>query len=109
MTNLRGKHKQIYNLVVKEVDPQVNWAALVDEKLVRPRLQLCAGWTPPCNGYHGPASEGGVPDVSRRLYRGKGQGSERCSVSPRVTQQKWWRWGPSCNCSPALVVGVLAG
>nr|XP_055195219.1 periplakin isoform X2 [Nyctereutes procyonoides] len=31
--NLRGKHKQIYNLVVKEVDPQVNWAALVDEKL----------------------------------------------------------------------------
>uniref|UniRef100_A0A667IQ23 Periplakin n=1 Tax=Lynx canadensis TaxID=61383 RepID=A0A667IQ23_LYNCA len=33
VTNLRGKHKQIYNLVVKEVDPQVNWAALVDEKL----------------------------------------------------------------------------
>ncbi|XP_025858844.1 periplakin isoform X2 [Vulpes vulpes] len=31
--SLRGKHKQIYNLVVKEVDPQVNWAALVDEKL----------------------------------------------------------------------------
>lgn len=40
MTNLRGKHKQIYNLVVKEVDPQVNWAALVDEKLVRPWLHL---------------------------------------------------------------------
>uniref|UniRef100_G1PLW9 Periplakin n=1 Tax=Myotis lucifugus TaxID=59463 RepID=G1PLW9_MYOLU len=33
VTNLRGKHKQIYNLVVKEVDPQVNWAALVEEKL----------------------------------------------------------------------------
>ncbi|XP_045850063.1 periplakin isoform X1 [Meles meles] len=33
VTSLRGKHKQIYNLVVKEVDPQVNWAALVDEKL----------------------------------------------------------------------------
>ncbi|XP_032699664.1 periplakin [Lontra canadensis] len=33
VTRLRGKHKQIYNLVVKEVDPQVNWAALVDEKL----------------------------------------------------------------------------
>uniref|UniRef100_G3SRZ5 Periplakin n=1 Tax=Loxodonta africana TaxID=9785 RepID=G3SRZ5_LOXAF len=33
VTNLRGKHKQIYNLVAKEVDPQVNWVALVDEKL----------------------------------------------------------------------------
>ncbi|XP_006897531.1 PREDICTED: periplakin [Elephantulus edwardii] len=33
VTNLRGKHKQIYNLAVKEVDPQVNWTALVDEKL----------------------------------------------------------------------------
>lgn len=43
MTNLRGKHKQIYNLAVKEVDPQVNWAALVEEKLVRPRLQLGRG------------------------------------------------------------------
>ena len=42
VTNLRGKHKQIYNLVVKEVDPQVNWEALVEEKLVRPGLQL--GW-----------------------------------------------------------------
>ncbi|XP_054991202.1 periplakin [Sorex araneus] len=31
--DLRQKHKQIYNLVGKEVDPQVNWAALVDEKL----------------------------------------------------------------------------
>lgn len=64
MTSLRGKHKQIYNLVVKEVDPQVNWAALVDEKLVWPRLQPCVGWTPPFNGYHGPALEGGVPEVS---------------------------------------------
>ena len=42
VTNLRGKHKQIYNLVVKEVDPQVNWEALVEEKLVRPGLRL--GW-----------------------------------------------------------------
>ncbi|KAM6155047.1 periplakin [Rhynchocyon petersi] len=33
VTNLRGKHKQIYNLAMKEVDPQVNWTALVDEKL----------------------------------------------------------------------------
>ncbi|XP_045398478.1 periplakin isoform X1 [Lemur catta] len=33
VTNLRGKHRQIYNLAVKEVDPQVNWAALVEEKL----------------------------------------------------------------------------
>ncbi|XP_036999391.2 periplakin isoform X1 [Artibeus jamaicensis] len=33
VANLRGKHKQIYNLSVKEVDPQVNWAALVEEKL----------------------------------------------------------------------------
>ncbi|XP_039741194.1 periplakin isoform X2 [Pteropus medius] len=33
VTNLRGKHKQIYNLAAKEVDPQVNWAALVEEKL----------------------------------------------------------------------------
>ncbi|KAM5227299.1 periplakin [Ctenodactylus gundi] len=33
VTNLRQKHKQIYSLAVKEVDPQVNWAALVDEKL----------------------------------------------------------------------------
>ncbi|XP_024409108.2 periplakin isoform X2 [Desmodus rotundus] len=33
VTNLRGKHKQIYNLTVKAVDPQVNWAALVEEKL----------------------------------------------------------------------------
>lgn len=31
--DLRRKHKQIYNLVGKDVDPQVNWAALVDEKL----------------------------------------------------------------------------
>lgn len=57
MTSLRGKHKQIYNLVVKEVDPQVNWAALVDEKLVWPWLQLCAVRTPPFHGYHGPASQ----------------------------------------------------
>lgn len=53
MTNLRGKHKQIYNLAVKEVDPQVNWAALVEEKLVRPRLQLgrgrVCGENPPLN------------------------------------------------------------
>ncbi|XP_052516756.1 periplakin isoform X3 [Budorcas taxicolor] len=33
VTNLRGKHKQIYSLVAKEVDPQVNWEALVEEKL----------------------------------------------------------------------------
>ncbi|XP_037363542.1 periplakin [Talpa occidentalis] len=33
VANLRGKHKQVYNLAVKEVDPQVNWAALVEEKL----------------------------------------------------------------------------
>ncbi|KAK2492792.1 hypothetical protein MC885_015239 [Smutsia gigantea] len=33
VTNLRRKHKQIYNLAVKEVDPQVNWEALVEEKL----------------------------------------------------------------------------
>ncbi|XP_036680365.1 periplakin isoform X2 [Balaenoptera musculus] len=33
VTNLRGKHKQVYNLAVKEVDPQVNWEALVEEKL----------------------------------------------------------------------------
>ncbi|XP_032113921.1 periplakin [Sapajus apella] len=33
VTNLRGKHKQIYSLAVKEMDPQVNWAALVEEKL----------------------------------------------------------------------------
>ncbi|KAF3818936.1 hypothetical protein GH733_012353 [Mirounga leonina] len=39
VTSLRGKHKQIYNLVVKEVDPQVNWAALVDEKLDKLRGQ----------------------------------------------------------------------
>lgn len=43
--SLRGKHKQIYNLAVKEVDPQVNWAALVEEKLVWPRLRLRRG---PC-------------------------------------------------------------
>ncbi|KAB0394212.1 hypothetical protein E2I00_005051, partial [Balaenoptera physalus] len=35
VTNLRGKHKQVYNLAVKEVDPQVNWEALVEEKLAR--------------------------------------------------------------------------
>ncbi|XP_028355872.1 periplakin isoform X1 [Physeter macrocephalus] len=33
VTNLRRKHKQVYNLSVKEVDPQVNWEALVEEKL----------------------------------------------------------------------------
>lgn len=42
MTSLRGKHKQVYNLAVKEVDPQVNWEALVEEKLVWPGVQL--GW-----------------------------------------------------------------
>lgn len=41
---------------MKEVDPQVNWAALVDEKLVRPRLPPCAGRTLPSHGYHSPAS-----------------------------------------------------
>ncbi|XP_012997386.1 periplakin [Cavia porcellus] len=33
VANLRGKHKQVYSLVVKDVSPQVNWAALVEEKL----------------------------------------------------------------------------
>nr|XP_006984729.1 periplakin [Peromyscus maniculatus bairdii] len=33
VTNLRGKHKQMYSLAVKEADPKVNWAALVEEKL----------------------------------------------------------------------------
>ncbi|XP_076998009.1 periplakin [Tamandua tetradactyla] len=33
VANLRGKHTQIYSLAVKEVDPQVNWAMLVEEKL----------------------------------------------------------------------------
>ncbi|XP_021099974.1 periplakin isoform X1 [Heterocephalus glaber] len=33
VANLRGKHKQVYSLVVKEISPQVNWAALVEEKL----------------------------------------------------------------------------
>ncbi|KAI5932462.1 Periplakin [Manis javanica] len=33
VTDLHRKHKQIYSLSVKEVDPQVNWAALVEEKL----------------------------------------------------------------------------
>lgn len=36
VSRLRGKHKQIYNLAVKDTDPQVNWAAVVDEKLVGP-------------------------------------------------------------------------
>lgn len=35
VANLRGKHKQMYSLAVKEADPKVNWDALVDEKLVR--------------------------------------------------------------------------
>ncbi|XP_048187656.1 periplakin isoform X2 [Perognathus longimembris pacificus] len=33
VANLRKKHKQIYSLAVKEMDPQVNWASLVEEKL----------------------------------------------------------------------------
>lgn len=33
VANLRGKHKQMYSLAVKEADPKVNWDALVDEKL----------------------------------------------------------------------------
>ncbi|XP_008844784.1 periplakin isoform X2 [Nannospalax galili] len=33
VTNLRRKHKQMYSLAVKEADPKVNWAALVEEKL----------------------------------------------------------------------------
>ncbi|XP_066238770.1 periplakin isoform X2 [Saccopteryx leptura] len=33
VAHLRGKHKQIYNLAVKGVDPPVNWEALVEEKL----------------------------------------------------------------------------
>uniref|UniRef100_A0A8I6A8D3 Periplakin n=1 Tax=Rattus norvegicus TaxID=10116 RepID=A0A8I6A8D3_RAT len=33
VTNLRGKHKQMYSLAVREADPKVNWDALVDEKL----------------------------------------------------------------------------
>lgn len=36
VANLRGKHKQMYSLAVKDADPKVNWDALVDEKLVRP-------------------------------------------------------------------------
>lgn len=43
MTDLHRKHKQIYSLSVKEVDPQVNWAALVEEKLVWAWLQLGGG------------------------------------------------------------------
>lgn len=40
VTNLRGKHKQMYSLAVKEADPKVNWDALVDEKLVWPGAGL---------------------------------------------------------------------
>lgn len=40
VTNLRGKHKQMYSVAVKEADPKVNWDALVDEKLVWPRAGL---------------------------------------------------------------------
>ncbi|XP_007937906.1 periplakin [Orycteropus afer afer] len=54
VTNLRGKHKQVYNLAVKEVDPQVNWTALVDEKLVRlgrgSRLRVGMGVAYVCAG-----------------------------------------------------------
>ncbi|XP_042554328.1 periplakin isoform X2 [Dipodomys spectabilis] len=39
VANLRKKHKQIYSLAVKEADPQVNWAALVDEKLDKLSVQ----------------------------------------------------------------------
>ena len=72
MTNLRGKHKQIYNLTVKAVDPQVNWAALVEEKLVQPRLplagarggpQVCRGRTPPFNVTTVMPGGNHVPDV----------------------------------------------
>uniref|UniRef100_A0A8C0WDP4 Periplakin n=1 Tax=Castor canadensis TaxID=51338 RepID=A0A8C0WDP4_CASCN len=33
VTNLRAKHKHVYSLEVKEVNPPVNWATLVEEKL----------------------------------------------------------------------------
>jgi hypothetical protein len=36
VTNLRAKHKHVYSLEVKEVNPPVNWATLVEEKLVGP-------------------------------------------------------------------------
>lgn len=60
VANLRAKHKQIYNLPVKEVDPPVNWAALVEEKLVRARLQLgrgprLRGENPAVQGHHSPS------------------------------------------------------
>uniref|UniRef100_G1T1G8 Periplakin n=1 Tax=Oryctolagus cuniculus TaxID=9986 RepID=G1T1G8_RABIT len=33
VSNLRGKHQHVYSLPVKEAEPKVNWAALVEEKL----------------------------------------------------------------------------
>ncbi|XP_040829328.1 periplakin [Ochotona curzoniae] len=39
VSNLRGKHKQIYSRPAKEADPQVNWAALVEEKLDKLSIQ----------------------------------------------------------------------
>lgn len=107
--NLRGKHKQIYNLVVKEVDPQVNWAALVDEKLVRPRLQLWAGGTPPSNGFHGPTSQRVTLLMVPNVGTSEKSTAQRCSAWPSVPQPKWWRLGTSRECSPALVVGAQAG
>lgn len=35
VAKLREEHQRIYSLAVKEVAPEVNWAALVEEKLVR--------------------------------------------------------------------------
>uniref|UniRef100_A0A8C5LB90 Periplakin n=1 Tax=Jaculus jaculus TaxID=51337 RepID=A0A8C5LB90_JACJA len=33
VSNLRAKHKRMYSLAAREADPQVNWAAIVEEKL----------------------------------------------------------------------------
>lgn len=68
VANLRAKHKQIYNLPVKEVDPPVNWAALVEEKLVRARLQLgrgprLRGENPAIQGRHSPSGKESCPRV----------------------------------------------
>lgn len=82
MTNLRGKHKQIYNLAAKEVDPQVNWAALVEEKLVRPRRRLGRGSRVGAGKPHHLMS----PQCFLMFVSIEEQGSERRSTSPRVTQ-----------------------
>lgn len=114
VANLRGKHKQIYDLAVKEVNPQVNWAALVEEKLVRPRRQLggrrvCAGRAFHFMGAQ-PYGGGTVPGFFPNDHVGKKSEAQRGAVpSPGSHSRSGRDWDPPEVALRPWLFGVLSG